>query len=48
MTISLILLLAALVCFILGAIGISSRVGLTDLGLAFLVGSMLVGGLALS
>ena len=47
MAIATILLLAALVCFILGAFGVSSRVGLTDLGLAFLVLAMLVGGAVL-
>ena len=43
MTLAIVLLLAALICFILAALGVSSRVGLTDLGLAFLVGSMLTG-----
>lgn len=36
------LLIAALVCFLLGAFGIAARVGLTDLGLAFLTGALLV------
>lgn len=42
-TLSVILLIAALVCFILGAFGVPSRVGWTDLGLAFLTASFLAG-----
>lgn len=41
---ALILLLLALVCFVLDALGGGvPRIALTPLGLAFLVGSMLVG-----
>ena len=42
MTLHLVLIVAALVCFILGAFGVSARVNLTDLGLAFLTGSLLL------
>lgn len=45
MAIGLILLVAALVLFILDAVGISSRVGLQSLGLACVVAALLVGGL---
>lgn len=45
MTISLLLLLIALGCFLAAAFGVGgSRVNLTALGLAFFVGSFLVGG----
>jgi hypothetical protein len=44
MAISLILLVAALVVFILDTIGISARVNLTALGLALLTLAMIVGG----
>lgn len=39
----MILLIAALVCFLLGAFGVAARVNLTDLGLAFLTGAVLAG-----
>jgi hypothetical protein len=42
-TIALVLLICALVCFILSAFGVPSRIGLTPLGLAFLTASMLAG-----
>lgn len=41
--IATILLIAAIVLFILAAIGISSRVSLTDAGLACLAGAILAG-----
>jgi len=44
MSIQLFLLVAALVCFLLSAAGVASRVGLTPLGLAFWVLSMLLTG----
>lgn len=44
MAISLILLIAALIAFILDTIGISARVNLTALGLALLTLAMIVGG----
>lgn len=37
----LILLVFAFVCFVLGAIGVSSKINLTNAGLAFLTASML-------
>ncbi len=43
MTIASIFIIAALICFILGAFGISSRVSLTDAGLACLTVAMLLG-----
>ncbi len=44
MTLAGVLMILALICFILGAFGVAvSRVSLTDLGLAFLTGSLLVG-----
>jgi hypothetical protein len=43
MTISLILLIAALIAFILDTIGVSTRVNLTALGLALLTLAMIVG-----
>lgn len=43
-TITLVLLIAALVCFLLSAFGVPSRIGLTPLGLAFWVLSVLVTG----
>lgn len=39
----LILLVAALVCFLLDAFGVAARVNLTALGLAFLTITMLIG-----
>lgn len=44
MAITLILLAAALIAFILDTIGVSTRVNLTALGLALPTLSMLVGG----
>jgi 4-amino-4-deoxy-L-arabinose transferase-like glycosyltransferase len=38
-----ILIICALVCFLLGAFGVSARVNLTDLGLAFLTLTLLLG-----
>lgn len=43
MTLSLIFLVAALVLFILDAVGISSRVGLQSLGLTCVVAAMIAG-----
>lgn len=43
-TLSLILMLAALICFLLGAFPINSRVNLVSLGLAFLTLAFLIGG----
>jgi hypothetical protein len=43
MAISLLILLAALICFGLAAFGVASRVDLTALGLAFLTIAMLLG-----
>jgi hypothetical protein len=43
MTISLILLIAALIAFILDTIGVSTRVNLTALGLALVTLAMIVG-----
>jgi hypothetical protein len=43
MIISLILLVAALIAFILDTIGVSTRVNLTALGLALLTLAMIVG-----
>ena len=42
LTVSVALLVLALVCFVLGAAGVSSRVSWTPLGLALWVLSMLV------
>jgi hypothetical protein len=45
-----ILLVLAIICFVLSALGVSARgVSLTDLGLAFLAGALLVtaGGIGL-
>lgn len=44
MAISLILLIAALIAFILDTIGVSTRVNLTALGLALVTLAMIVGG----
>lgn len=44
MTISTILIVAAIVAFVLDAIGISSRINLTPLGLALATLALLVGG----
>lgn len=44
MSIQLFLLVAALVCFLLSAAGVASRVGLTPLGLALWVLSQLLVG----
>lgn len=41
--IGLILLVAALVCFIISALGVSSRINLQSAGLACLTGYFLVG-----
>lgn len=41
--IPLILLIIAIVCFVLGAAGVPSRVGWTDLGLAFFASSFIAG-----
>ena len=41
-TVHLLLIVLALVCFILAAVGVSSRVNLTALGLAFLTATFLV------
>ena len=43
MSIALLLLVLALICFGLAAFGVSSRVALTPLGLAFMVVAQLVG-----
>jgi hypothetical protein len=43
MTISLILLIAALIVFVLDAIGVSARINLTALGLALLTLALIVG-----
>jgi hypothetical protein len=47
MAIATILLLLALLCFILAAFGVASRVNLTDVGLALFVLSILAGSHAL-
>lgn len=48
-TIALVLMIAALVCFLIDAVGPSGwRVNLQSLGLAFLVGAMLIGGATLA
>lgn len=47
MTVATILLLAAIVLFILSALGIRSRVGLTDIGLACIAGALLMGRISL-
>jgi hypothetical protein len=47
MAISLILLVAALIVFVLDTIGVSSRINLTALGLALLTLAMIVGNRAL-
>lgn len=44
MTISLLLLLIALILFIVAAVGVSSRINLTAAGLACLTASLLVAG----
>lgn len=44
MTISIVLLLLAFICFVLGAAGFPSRVGWTSLGLAFWVLTLIIGG----
>ena len=44
LTITLVLLIVALVCFILGAIDVPSRIGWTDAGLAFWVTAVILGG----
>ena len=41
-TIHLLFVVLALICFILAAVGVSSRVNLTALGLAFLTATFLV------
>ena len=41
-TVHLLLIVLALICFILAAVGVSSRVNLTALGLAFLTATFLV------
>lgn len=46
MAIATIFLIIALICFIVDAVGIGSRVNLQSAGLAFVVGSMLVGALS--
>ncbi len=46
MTIALLLLILALVCFGLAAAGVASRVGLTPLGLAFATLAYLVGNMS--
>jgi hypothetical protein len=40
-----VLLVIAIICFVVAAIGVDVKVDLTDLGLAFFAGSFLVGGL---
>ena len=47
MTIASILLLLALLCFILAAFGVASRVSLTDVGLALLTAALLIGNVRL-
>lgn len=46
MTLATLLLIAALLCFVLGAFGVAARVNLTDLGLAFVTVYLLVGAAA--
>ena len=41
-TVHLLLIVLALICFILAAVGVASRVNLTALGLAFLTATFLV------
>ena len=48
MDLAFILLLIAVICFVLSAFGVSTRVNLTALGLACFAGSFLAGGVALS
>lgn len=49
MTIAALLLIIALICFILAAFGVATdRINLIALGLAFYVGSLLVGGATLA
>lgn len=43
MTLATILLIAALICFVLSAIGIAARVNLMAIGLALLTGAFLAG-----
>ena len=42
MTVQLVLLIVALICFLLGAVPLPSRVNLTSLGLAFWVLSLII------
>jgi hypothetical protein len=44
LTINLVLLIAAFICFVLSAAGIPSRVGLQSLGLCFWVLAIILGG----
>ena len=44
MSTSLILLILALICFILAAAGISSKINLVALGLAFWILTLIIGG----
>lgn len=43
MALTTILLIAALICFVLSAIGIAARVNLLAIGLALLTGALLAG-----
>jgi hypothetical protein len=45
-TIAIVLLILALICFVCAALGVASRIGLTPLGLAFLTAYLLLGSLA--
>jgi hypothetical protein len=47
MSISLIILICALIAFVLDTIGVSARINLTALGLALLTLALLIGGVAL-
>lgn len=44
MSLFFLLMLAALICFVLSAFGVASRVNLTSIGLACMAGAFLVGG----
>lgn len=47
MSVSLIILIAALIVFILDTIGVAARINLTALGLALLTLALLIGGVTL-
>ncbi len=48
MAIGMLLLILALLCFVVAAAGVASRINLTAAGLALVTLSMLVGGVVLS